>query len=662
MGTQIMIQQTLESGFGFSGFRDGQKEVVEQLVNGNSAIAVFPTGSGKSLCYQLPALILPNLTLVVAPLLALIEDQLAFMHSKGIAAASIDSTKSHAENLETYKAARSGQIKILMVSVERFRNERFREFLKQIKISLLVVDEAHCISEWGHNFRPDYLKLSDYRKEFNIPQVLLLTATATPMVVEDMLAKFSLQQDSVFKTGFHRSNLHLNVVGVDQKEKPNYLIKWLYSKYSSAVGNKITVENQASSIVYVTQQKTADEIAKLCCANGFKAAAYHAGMSNDDRTAVQTAFMDNEIDVVVATIAFGMGIDKSDIRNVIHYDLPKSIEGYSQEIGRAGRDGLQSNCQVMANLENIHVLENFVYGDTPERSGIEYVLNELSALDGRRWEVMLSRLSTQSNIRSLPLKTLLVYLEMLRIIKPMYSFFADISFKALVEEADIINRFNGERKQFVIDLFNACPKAKIWSKVDFEVLEQKGIKSRDRVVKALEYFEDQGLIELKTRTMIDLYQVNTDFNNVDIANKLEELFSKKEVAEIERLEKIIRFFAYDNCLSHTLANYFGDNSIDKHCGTCSVCHGNVAQIPDAKPMTLPNRKEFIRLTKPLIDLFEENQMQSYLSSESICRFLCGLPQPAFTPIKANRLDGFGALSDYRYKDIREWVMNLRGAQ
>ena len=647
-----MIQDTLEKSFGFSNFRDGQQQVIEQLVSGNSAVAVFPTGSGKSLCYQLPALILPKLTLVVVPLLALIEDQLGFLHSKGIAAASIDSSKTHEENLETYRLVKSGQIKILMISVERFRNERFREFLKQVPISLLAIDEAHCISEWGHNFRPDYLKLSEYRKEFKVSQVLLLTATATPKVIEDMVAKFSLDKESVFKTGFHRHNLHLNVAGVEHKNKANFLIEWLSSKRGSSA------HNCASSIVYVTQQKTADDIAELCRSNGFRAAAYHAGMGNDERTAIQTAFMSNEVDVVVATIAFGMGIDKSDIRHVIHYDLPKSIEGYSQEIGRAGRDELLSNCQVMANLENIHVLENFVYGDTPERSGIENVLNEVAATDGGRWEVMLNRLSVKSNIRSLPLKTLLVYLEMLGIIKPLYSYFAEISFKQLVEEKDIIDRFSGERQQFVIDLFNACPKAKTWHKVDFEVLAESGVKPRDRVVRALEYFEDQGLIELKSKTMIDLYQVDSNFDYSKTLNELEQLFSSKEIAEIERLENIIKFFAGDKCLSQTLANYFGDDSVNRPCGSCSVCMGRVAQIPGGEQKKLPERDEFIQLIKPLFDLIEEKQPQFSLSSESICRFLCGLPQPAFTSLKANRLEGFGALESYRYKDIRGCVMEL----
>lgn len=202
---------TLSRVFGFTQLRPGQQRVVEAVLVGRSAAAIFPTGSGKSLCYQLPALHLPHLTLVVSPLLALMQDQLAFLHARGISAASIDSAQSREQTAETMARAKSGELKILMISVERLKNERFRHFISQVPISLLVVDEAHCISEWGHNFRPDYLKLPDYQRQFGIPQVLLLTATATPPVIADMQKKFAIAAEDVVTTGFYRANLNLLV-------------------------------------------------------------------------------------------------------------------------------------------------------------------------------------------------------------------------------------------------------------------------------------------------------------------------------------------------------------------------------------------------------------------------------------------------------------------
>ncbi|MHB8950494.1 MAG: DEAD/DEAH box helicase, partial [Rhodoferax sp.] len=224
------MQQTLESVFGYPQFRPGQQAVIKAVLAGRSSAAIFPTGSGKSLCYQLPALLLPHLTLVVSPLLALMQDQLAYLRRHGIAAASIDSAQSHEQTQAVMAQARAGQLKILMISVERLKNERFRNFIAQIPISLLVVDEAHCISEWGHNFRPDYLKLPDYQRQFAIAQTLLLTATATPAVVADMQAKFDIAAADVVCTGFYRANLNLLVEPVSGQGKLQRLMEWFSTR------------------------------------------------------------------------------------------------------------------------------------------------------------------------------------------------------------------------------------------------------------------------------------------------------------------------------------------------------------------------------------------------------------------------------------------------
>ena len=356
---------TLKRVFGFDKLRPGQEAVISAVLAGRSAAAIFPTGSGKSLCYQLPALHLPHLTLVISPLLALMQDQLAFLHAHGIAAASIDSAQSREQAAEVMNRARSGELKILMISVERLKNERFRNFIAQVPISLLVVDEAHCISEWGHNFRPDYLKLPDYQRQFGIGQVLLLTATATPKVIADMREKFAIAEADVVTTGFYRPNLNLLVEPVPGGAKLQRLQQWLAPRRGQA------------SIVYVTQQKTAEQVAERLARDGLAGSAYHAGMAHEARESIQRRFMAGELECIVATIAFGMGIDKRDIRNVVHFDLPKSVENYSQEIGRAGRDGQASDCLVLASRDGLSVLENFVYGDTPELGGIRAVLDDL---------------------------------------------------------------------------------------------------------------------------------------------------------------------------------------------------------------------------------------------------------------------------------------------
>ena len=423
---------TLERVFGFQQLRPGQECVVTAVLAGRSAAAIFPTGSGKSLCYQLPALHLPHLTLVVSPLLALMQDQLAFLHARGISAASIDSAQSREDASAVMTRAKAGELKILMISVERLKNERFRNFIAQVPISLLVIDEAHCISEWGHNFRPDYLKLPDYQRQFGIPQVLLLTATATPPVIADMQKKFAISADDVVTTGFYRANLNLLVEPVSGADKQRRLEQWLAARAGQP------------SIVYVTQQKTAEQVAARLSQRGIAASAYHAGMASDAREAIQRQFMAGQINCIVATIAFGMGIDKANIRNVLHFDLPKSIENYSQEIGRAGRDGEPSDCLVLANRDSLNLLENFVYGDTPELDGIRCVLDELLVgSQSGEWELMLNQLSELSNIRQLPLKTLLVQLELRGIIAPRYAYFAEYRFKYLLEPEALLAKFEG---------------------------------------------------------------------------------------------------------------------------------------------------------------------------------------------------------------------------
>lgn len=636
-----MIEQTLKQTFGYDRFRPGQDQAIRAVVAGRSAAAIFPTGSGKSLCYQLPALLLPHLTLVVSPLLALMQDQLAFLHRHGIAAASIDSAQSREQASETMARAKSGELKILMISVERLKNERFRNFISQVPTSLLVVDEAHCISEWGHNFRPDYLKLPDYQHQFNIPQVLLLTATATPPVIADMQAKFSIAADDVVTTGFYRPNLNLLVEPVSGFNKQRRLVDWLADK-----GGQPT-------IVYVTQQKTAEQVAEHLAQRGFPASAYHAGMAHELRESIQRRFMEGELNCIVATIAFGMGIDKADIRNVVHYDLPKSVENYSQEIGRAGRDGQPSDCLVLANRDSLSVLQNFVYGDTPEHDGIRCVLDELrQAGAGGQWELMLNQLSDQSNIRQLPLKTLLVQLELRGIIAPRFAYFAEYRFKYLLEPEVLVTRFEGERRQFVEAIVHTSARARTWCTLDFDMLYQQHGADRGRVVKALEYFQEKGWIELESKQMTDVYALlDSSFDLEALCAELHSYFKQHEASEITRIDNMLALFESAECLSRRLAVYFGDDQAPQRCGHCSVCRGRVARLPD--PPALAPLEE-MDLSARCAD-FSERYRQlkgAQPSSECLTRFLCGISVPVFTKLKARQIPGFASLEAYPYADVR----------
>src|SRR5438874_2613749 len=386
--------EMLAGRFGFDSFRPGQEEVVEALLAGRSALAVFPTGAGKSLCYQLPALLLDGLTIVVSPLIALMKDQIDFLQRRGIEAARLDSSLEATEQRELFERLRAGTLKLLYVAPERFNNERFLAQLARARISLFAVDEAHCISEWGHNFRPDYLKLAERARELAAERVLALTATATPAVVADIRAGFGIEEADAVVTGFYRPNLTLLTTPVTAAERDGQVVERLRER------------PPGSTIVYVTLQRTSLGSADLLARAGLPARPYHAGMSAEERVAVQEWWSRSRDAIVVATIAFGMGIDKADVRYVYHYNLPKSLESYSQEIGRAGRDGAESICELLACPDDVPTLENFAFGDTPTREALDGLLADvLDHPDGADFAVSEFELSVRHDLRPLVLKT-----------------------------------------------------------------------------------------------------------------------------------------------------------------------------------------------------------------------------------------------------------------
>jgi len=641
-----MLKKLLQKYFGFNSFLKGQEDVIHKVLDHQSAAAIFPTGAGKSLCYQLPAMVLPGMTLVVSPLLSLMKDQLDFLQAYDIPAARLDSTLAKNEYNAILESAKNGELKILMIAVERFKNERFRSHLQKMNISLLVVDEAHCISEWGHNFRPEYLKLPAYQKEFGISQTLLLTATATTQVRDDMCAKFNILKDNVFVTGFYRDNLFLQITPTGNSEKKNQLLQ------------KIQKTPQKPTIVYVTLQKTAEDVAAFLCANNINAHPYHAGMENEKREEIQNKFMDGTLACIVATIAFGMGIDKKDIRRIIHYDLPKSIENYSQEIGRSGRDGRPALCEVLANRDNIHILENFIYGDTPEKHSIFQLLRTIKENKGFVWEIKTITLANELNIRILPLKTLLVYLAMEEIVRPKFTYFAEYSFKYKTEPTNIINRFEGERKQFVTAVMNHCHTKKIWSAVDIQAILDSYDTDRQRILAALEYFEEKGWIDLQSRQAVDVYDILTQaFNIDDMAEKMYALFKKKESLEIQRIHNMVGFFESDDCISKQLAEYFGEKLAKERCEHCSFCKSGIAVLQTTTELKPLSQFEFKTITAEFTQAVGEQ-----FSEVNLTKFLCGIYTPVFSKLKIKQLPHFGILESYPFLEVKNWITKAEKPQ
>lgn len=362
-----MIDETLRRVFGFSGFRPNQEEIIQALLAGRDVFAVMPTGGGKSLCYQLPAVLLQGTCLVVSPLIALMKDQVDNACSNGIRASCLNSSLEQHERQQVMHALLSGELDLLYVAPERFAIDQFREVLDNVPISMAIVDEAHCISEWGHDFRPDYLSLSDLVRLFPGIPVAAFTATATERVQRDIHSKLGLRDPFTVRASFDRANLYYEVLF---KER-------LDTQLASLMRNNAG----QSGIIYRTSRKSVNDTAAMLQSKGFRVRPYHAGLSDLERRQNQDAFIRDEIDVIVATIAFGMGIDKPDIRFVIHADLPKSIENYYQETGRAGRDGEAARCTLLFSHADIPSVRYFIdtIADEEERSRAEAALSKVAA-------------------------------------------------------------------------------------------------------------------------------------------------------------------------------------------------------------------------------------------------------------------------------------------
>lgn len=363
--TNTDILSVLKTRFGFDQFLPLQEEIVSNVMSGNDALVLMPTGAGKSLCYQLPALCRDGYTMVVSPLIALMKDQVDSLRANGIKAAFVNSTLSPEENEEVLSATANGGIKILYVAPERIATGRFRNFLMAMPPSLIAIDEAHCISEWGHDFRPDYRNLKNLRQAMPSIPVIALTATATEEVRRDIADQLQLEDSKWFVSSFNRPNL-------------SYSVRPKQRAFESLVGLLNSHKNE-SAIIYCFSRKDTENLAYDLAERGYSAAPYHAGLDSALRRTTQERFIKDEIEVIVATIAFGMGIDKPDVRLVVHYNLSKSLEGYYQETGRAGRDGLPSECVLFYTFGD-RVKQDFFINQIEDPTERQHASDKLSAM------------------------------------------------------------------------------------------------------------------------------------------------------------------------------------------------------------------------------------------------------------------------------------------
>ncbi|MCH2064272.1 MAG: RecQ family ATP-dependent DNA helicase [Roseibacillus sp.] len=626
--------------------------MIESLLADRPALAIFPTGGGKSLCYQLPAVLLEGLTLVVSPLIALMKDQVDALRERGIAAARLDSSLSSGEAHAVYDRMRDGTLKLLYVAPERLSNENFRQQLARTKVSLLAIDEAHCISEWGHNFRPDYLKLANFARELGISRVLALTATATPPVAADIRRNFGISAEDHTQLSFHRANLELRVTPCLEDDKRQVLLK------------RLAGDPEAPTIIYGTRQETAEGLAAFLKNQGFPARPYHAGLRDETRSACQEAFMSGEAPIITATIAFGMGIDKSDIRRIIHYNLPKSLENYTQEIGRAGRDGEPATCELLACRDDLLTLENFIYGDTPSPEAVRRVLDQVLNR-GDSFDVSHYGLAGTHDIRPLVINTLFTYLELEGYITATAPFYTTYQVKILRDLEQVTLGHDGHHRQFLHDLFATGKAGRTWTTIDPAASAEQLQCPRDRIVQELASLESHGDIVLKPTGIRHAYRrLRAPHDLPALTGSIQELFVRREEQDLHRLQQVIAYAEEDSCLNRHLLGHFGED-LPEPCGHCRSC---LLDLPDCTVPGTPS-PDLTPGQVATIQVLLEERHGPLRTPRQLTRFLCGLTSPATsrtwatlpTTGKRARLtthDAFALLQDHPFRDVLAYCESL----
>jgi len=595
---------SLRRHFGFDDFREGQREVIGAILNGKDAVVVMPTGSGKSLCYQLPAMMLGGATLVVSPLIALMKDQVDALRSRQLPATFINSSIAAAEQRARIDALRRGQFKLVYVAPERFRSSNFVAAIQSIGISLFAVDEAHCISTWGHDFRPDYLRLKSVLQSLGKVQTLALTATATPYVRSDIIQQLGLSNPETFVSGFDRPNLSIDVVQTETEREKVARIK------------RLAKTHDGSGIVYASTRKAVEQVARKLQEQGLQVASYHAGMSDSVRVKAQEDFMAGSTQMIVATNAFGMGIDKPDIRFVAHYQMPGSIEAYYQEIGRAGRDGLTSSCVLLFNYADKNTHDFFIEGSYPSPQLVQSVYDALSATGLKRIELSAAEIGKRAGAANeMAVQSSLYLLERAGHIERV----APSNMSAAASPAG--GRPSGtaaRRARHIIMLDNAASRLRV--------------------------------------------------NSADV--------TRRAALERRKLREMIDFCYTERCYRAHILDYFGDRHHARQCGTCGNCAPNsgsrspltideALNDSPASRRTRKTRTELVDSTPRALSADETLRVRKILAGAKrmkgrfgktvLAATLRGSAAKNVMQSHLNELSTYGLLKDMRQDDILIYI-------
>ncbi|KAI1092032.1 ATP-dependent DNA helicase [Rostrohypoxylon terebratum] len=649
-------KQILREKFGYDDFRHEQFSAIKSILRGDNVLVIFPTGAGKSLCYQIPAVAFEKidairndrgdvgsgLTIVVSPLIALMKDQVDALLRRRINTACLDSTKTKEQNQQINADIREGRLRLLYCAPERLNNEGFVESMKYVPggIRLVAVDEAHCISEWGHSFRPDYLKVARFVEEIKAERVICLTATATPRVADDVAKAFNVGKSNIFRTSPYRLNLQLLAEAVQTKQ----------DKYPKMF--KFLSQHPGPTLVYVTLQKQAELLANDLKDQGFDAVTFHAGLKTETKTLIQDNFMANKVRIVVATIAFGMGIDKPDIRNILHFDLSGTVEEYSQQIGRAGRDGKTSHCMFYICPQDFYIRENFARGDLPSRQSLRRLLDDLfhmntaQTVDGEVIKLNLVALGREYDMRASPLSILLATLELrfglLRAITPEYGSY---QFEATRDYNHIVKNDQSKEGKAI---FEHARKAQKWYHFDMNyVVSSTGLLRAD-LIRKLNDYNDRDIIMLKVSGVENRYKVlkklpSTPQEIDAITDKVFADMESREEDALKRTQQVADLITGDKCFALALAEHFGMGLPDgkTKCGHCIHCLTGKCIIMSPKP-NLPADMDTIRKVLRVCRGVRDDP-------RFLTRVAFGIKSPRVTQLKLHLTDVFGSLVEHDFE-------------
>jgi len=649
-----MSLSILNEYFGYDAFRSGQQEIIDSIVSGKDTLVIMPTGGGKSLCYQIPALMMNGTAIIISPLIALMKDQVDTLTAKHIPAALINSTVSSHDQQIIARDIINGRIKLLYISPERLQNPQFLTFLQSIHISFIAVDEAHCISEWGHDFRPAYTSIAHIFKELGKkPPIIALTATATPEVQEDIIHQLQLNFPFVHVGGFYRKNLHYQVVAVDKKVQ--YLIRLLTEIRTN--------EECGAIIVYCGSRKRVEEYALALQQHSISVLAYHAGLPDAQRQRIQESFLREESPILIATNAFGMGVDKSNVRTVIHCDITLTLESYYQESGRAGRDGKDANCIVLYHPKDRELMDFFLSCTYPSRQDIISVYNVLFAQTPHygymTQPILLSpeQIGNACGIHAIQVQTILGILERNTILSNAGNKKPNMMIRIIAEQEELkerITKMNDHDRGIMMAILRMLGPESLLRSVPFDMenIIRTHHLQKVYVQEALRRFEHSGLITIGQSSMhAGIMLLQQRFPPDEIPIDFVALQKRHEHA-VDKLQSVIGYMETTQCKQRYLLDYFRDHSTELHaCGSCSSCTVN----EDIPFQDIDERESFIRHSL-LLQIMELN---GYFGRKTILS--CILGDHTDINVKKYQLHTskvFGRLRGYAQYTVRDALESL----